>query len=689
MHFGPDGMLYISFGDGGAADDQGPGHSPGGNGQDLNKILGKVIRIDVDARTSANRQYGVPAENPFVGVDGLDEIYAYGFRNPYSWSFDRLTGELYLGDVGQNDIEELDRVFKGGNYGWPIKEGSFYFDPNGTNNGFITSVPVRDVPIDLVDPIADYDHSEGIAIVGGYMYHGSKLPGLIDRYITGDLGNFGSGSGRLFYLDRTVFKELRIGADDRKLPGYLKGFGQDQEGELYVFASTNIGPGGFGGSVFKIVPVTNNLSLAITAGSTNVIVSWTGGVGPFVVQQKEEIDENTWSTVATTAERSVSLLNSEKAYYFRVADTAGNGAIPFTVYMTGAAERPQPVNTAATGTGTLSLEGNTLHFDVHYSGLSGPATLAHIHGRAKASQPASVMINLAPYNGGSFSTNGTLSGSVTLTPEQKAAILAGETYVNVHTGANPGGEIRGQIAPVVFMADLSGENERPDEVDTAGQGSGIFMLAGNQLTFDMEYHDLSGIATLAHIHGPADEDTATGVLVNLAPFNGGAFGTNGTLNGSVTLTDEQRALLLEGRTYVNIHTPSSPGGEIRGQIIPVAMQASLSGASERPSSVQTTAKARGTLLLIGTNLMVNATYSGLSGPAVAAHIHGPADTAGATGVMVNFQTINAEGFSTNGAFAGTVSLTADQLAALADRLTYMNIHTGAHGGGEIRSQVTR
>jgi len=157
----------------------------------------------------------------------------------------------------------------------------------------------------------------------------------------------------------------------------------------------------------------------------------------------------------------------------------------------------------------------------------------------------------------------------------------------------------------------------------------------------------------------------------------------------VTLTDEQRALLLEGRTYVNVHTPANPGGEIRGQIIPVAMQASLSGAGERPSSVQTPAKARGTFLLVGTNLMVNATYSGLSGPAVAAHIHGPADTASATGVMVNFQGINTEGFSTNGAFAGTVSLTPDQLAALVDRLTYMNIHTGAHGGGEIRGQVTR
>ncbi|MGN6385054.1 MAG: PQQ-dependent sugar dehydrogenase, partial [Verrucomicrobiota bacterium] len=151
MHFGPDGFLYMTLGDGGNADDEGSGHLPGqGNAQNINRILGKMIRIDVDGRTSPNGQYGIPNDNPFVGVDGLDEIFAYGFRNPYTWSFDRMTGEIYVADVGQNFVEELDRVFKGGNYGWHIKEGSFYFDPNGTNAGFVTTVPVTEVPVNLI-----------------------------------------------------------------------------------------------------------------------------------------------------------------------------------------------------------------------------------------------------------------------------------------------------------------------------------------------------------------------------------------------------------------------------------------------------------------------------------------------------------------------------------------------------------
>src|SRR3954462_7030337 len=106
LRFGPDGFLYFTIGDGGAADDQGPGHSPGGNGQDKSKILGKISRIDVDARTSPNGQYGIPADNPFAGQGGVvGEIYAFGLRNPYSFSFDKQNGDILLGDVGQNQIE--------------------------------------------------------------------------------------------------------------------------------------------------------------------------------------------------------------------------------------------------------------------------------------------------------------------------------------------------------------------------------------------------------------------------------------------------------------------------------------------------------------------------------------------------------------------------------------------------------
>jgi uncharacterized protein (TIGR03118 family) len=259
MRFGADGFLYFGVGDGGNADDQGPGHSPGGNGQDLSKILGKVSRIDVDARTSTNGQYGVPADNPFVGQSGdVVEIYAYGLRNPYSFSFDSEKGDLYLGDVGQNDIEEVDLISKGGNYGWSVKEGGFFFDPNGTNDGFVTSVPVRTVPPNLIDPIAQYDHDEGDAVIGGFIYHGTALPSLSGKYVFGDLGEAEKGTGRLFYLDATNINELIIGTNDRPLGMFLKGFGQDAAGEIYVLGSTNLGPSGTAGTVFKLISTSSS-----------------------------------------------------------------------------------------------------------------------------------------------------------------------------------------------------------------------------------------------------------------------------------------------------------------------------------------------------------------------------------------------------------------------------------------------
>ena len=133
LAFGPDKMLYISLGDGGNADDEGAGHVPGGNAQSLadGNVLGKVLRIDPHGSNSANGQYGIPEGNPFVGAPGADEIWAYGFRNPYRFSFDRKSGRLLVADVGQNDIEEVDDVQAGGNYGWAVKEGTFLFEPGG------------------------------------------------------------------------------------------------------------------------------------------------------------------------------------------------------------------------------------------------------------------------------------------------------------------------------------------------------------------------------------------------------------------------------------------------------------------------------------------------------------------------------------------------------------------------------
>jgi glucose/arabinose dehydrogenase len=255
LRFGPDGYLYVSLGDGGRANDVADGHVPGGNAQNLQRIYGKVLRIDVDANDSANGQYGIPQDNPFVGQDAVQEIYAYGLRNPFTYSFDRLTGDLYLGDAGQNNIEEVDIIVSGGNYGWNIKEGSFWFDSVTANIGDVVTGPVRPVPPDLIDPVAEYDHDEGSVVIGGFVYRGSQIPALEGRYVFGDWGSFGTPSARLFTLDpNLVITELQIGPEDRPTGFWLRGFGEDADGELYVFGSTVLGPSGDTGRMLKIVP---------------------------------------------------------------------------------------------------------------------------------------------------------------------------------------------------------------------------------------------------------------------------------------------------------------------------------------------------------------------------------------------------------------------------------------------------
>ncbi len=231
------------------------GHVPGGNAQSLQRIYGKLLRIDVDGNDSANGQYGVPSINPFVNRDAIPEIYAYGLRNPFTFSFDKLTGDLYVGDAGQNNIEEVDLIVKGGNYGWNVKEGSFWFDSVSENIGKVVTGPVRPVPPDLIDPIAEYDHGEGAVVIGGFVYRGIQIPALQGLYVFGDWGSFAAPSARLFYLDsNAVIKELRIGVADGPTGFWLRGFGEDADGELYVFGSTALGPQGETGVMLKIVP---------------------------------------------------------------------------------------------------------------------------------------------------------------------------------------------------------------------------------------------------------------------------------------------------------------------------------------------------------------------------------------------------------------------------------------------------
>lgn len=279
LNFGQDGMLYISIGDGGGADDQGIGHSTTGNGQDVSNVLGKILRINPRGVSAPNGQYSVPQDNPLVSTEAqstggpsgcadgaCDEIYAWGFRNPYRFSFDSATGNMYVADVGQNDLEEVHVVVAGGNYGWRVKEGSFCFDPNGVDPGFVTDDdPCPNEPPGLIDPVAEYDHDEGIAIVGGFVYRGSDVPALSGRYIFGDYSRgFTATAGRLFALDTpdivsddgtidtSAISELSVYGRNN-LGMRMLGFGEDSRGEVYVLGSTTGVPSGETGVVMRIV----------------------------------------------------------------------------------------------------------------------------------------------------------------------------------------------------------------------------------------------------------------------------------------------------------------------------------------------------------------------------------------------------------------------------------------------------
>jgi glucose/arabinose dehydrogenase len=262
--FGPDGMLYLAIGDGGTANDSGNGHIATGNAQALNVIMGKMLRIDVRGNNSANGKYGIPADNPFVGQAGAaGEIWAYGLRNPYKFSFDAPTGRLVLGDAGQNQVEEVDIITKGGNYGWVTKEGTFNFIRSGPGAGLVDPANSPGSPAGMIDPVLEYDHNDGTATVGGFVYHGTRFPDLVGKYIFGDFsdGPFsGPPNGRLFYadLDTGAIHEFDL---TTPLGMWVKGFGQDANGEIYLMATTNLGPAGTTGVVFALVPEPATLAL--------------------------------------------------------------------------------------------------------------------------------------------------------------------------------------------------------------------------------------------------------------------------------------------------------------------------------------------------------------------------------------------------------------------------------------------
>ena len=226
--FGPDGYLYAGWGDGGGAGD------PLDRAQDTSNLLGTMIRIGADGGTP----YAIPSDNPFVanaanlcsqGFGGADcpEIFAWGFRNPWRWSFDRQNGDLWVGDVGQAQWEEVDRVVRSGNYGWDEREGAHCFEPaSGCSTNF-------------ADPITEYSHAEGISITGGYVYRGAAVPELQGQYVYADFG-----SGRIWAVPATS-QQGAVGEQLLDTALNITSFAEDNDGEIYVVH--------YGGEVYQIV----------------------------------------------------------------------------------------------------------------------------------------------------------------------------------------------------------------------------------------------------------------------------------------------------------------------------------------------------------------------------------------------------------------------------------------------------
>jgi glucose/arabinose dehydrogenase len=305
LEFGPDGLLYISFGDGGSSNDNSPGHTGGsnarpndnlGNSQDKTRLLGKILRIDPLGNNGPGGQYGIPASNPFVGAGGgvREEIYAYGLRNPWRFSFDTGAGgtnRLFCADVGQGNVEEVNLITLGGNYGWHVKEGTTDFFPAAPVSG---TAPI--------DPIGQYAHPGvvigspalpqiGISIIGGYVYRGSKIPTLQGKYVFGDYSSTGGAAsgdpnGILLGLEETALLSgsftmttLEL-ADGNPFSSRLYALGTDEAGEIYVSTKTTPGPvqldstnGKPAGSLFLLTRDSSPVTVVLEPSKDNSIFS--------------------------------------------------------------------------------------------------------------------------------------------------------------------------------------------------------------------------------------------------------------------------------------------------------------------------------------------------------------------------------------------------------------------------------
>jgi glucose/arabinose dehydrogenase len=317
VEFGPDGFLYAGTGDGGSAND------PPGNAQNINVLLGKILRIDINT-PNGPIPYSSPPTNPFVGMAGEDEIFAFGMRNPWRWSFDRGgSNQLYVGDVGQGAWEEIDIITSGGNYGWRIMEGD-HCNPN-FNGGVCTA------PTGHIAPIAEYSSSGSrCSITGGYIYRGARSAVPVGSYIYGDYC-----TGEILQL----FPAAAGGAQTILLDTALNitSFGEDEAGEIYVV--------GQGGSVQRIANTPAPPACTMTISSTSQFFPDTGGAGSFSIATAGDCN---WLAVSHATWIDVTSAKSN----------TGTGTVNFSV---------KPNESGMPRTGTIFAGGNA--FTVTQEGL--------------------------------------------------------------------------------------------------------------------------------------------------------------------------------------------------------------------------------------------------------------------------------------------------------------------------------
>lgn len=490
------------------------------------------------------------------------------------------------------------------------------------------------------------------------------------------VGNFGDGRINAFDSGGNYLGTLQDASSNPiVIPGlWGLAFGNGGNGgdthTLYFAAGISGQSHGLFGSISAIPPLfANSLDKGVALG-----LNWIGGTPPFLLQKKVGLDDSNWVNLLTTTSRNPIVAKESATAFFRAQGLATNTVWPFTALLNGASEVPA-VSTAATGVGAFSLEGSNLSYYISFSGLSAPATAAHFHAAANATNNAGVMVPLSP----PAATAGTMSGTLALTQDEITNFVNGLCYVNIHTSVNPGGEIRGQVVPLHMVVTLNAVSEVPPVTNAPNAtATGSLSFVGSQLFYSVTYSGLSAPATASHIHGPADPTTTAGVLIPLSTPSG----TSGTISGTATLTPTEMAYLSSGALYINIHTTNNPGGEIRGQIWPIQLSASLKAANEVPPTASP-GLGSASMHIVDNVLSYSVNFTNLLSPATAGHIHAPGTPSQNAGVIIPFSVPAA----TAATFSGTATLTSQQLFYLMSGLGYVNIHTTNYPGGEIRGQL--